>query len=89
MKTVLSTQGLCPVSGLTIYGALVPAHRVNLQGLENGIVMGYCPNHQTRWFIGDRGTCFNIKENAQVVDTLYPKIPKAKKNPKEAEHGEA
>lgn len=74
MKTVLSTQGLCPCSGLTIYGQQVPHHSVNLQGLENGIVMGYCPTHQSRWFIGDRGMCFNIKSTARVVEVLHKKV---------------
>lgn len=74
MKAVLSTEGVCPASGLTIYGQMVPTHRVNLQLLENGIIMGYCPAHQTRWFIGDRGVCFNIKSNATVIEHLYKPV---------------
>lgn len=83
MKLVLSVTALCPCSGLTIYGQLVPIHKVNLQALENGILMGYCPAHQTRWFVGERGICHNIKQEATVVDRLYPK----EKKPKEAKHG--
>ena len=80
MKTVFSALGLCPTSGLMIYGQQVPDHFVNLQGLENGIVMGYCANHLTRWFIGDRGACFDIKANAKVVQTLYKKPLKGGKS---------
>lgn len=79
MKAVLSTEGVCPASGLIIYGQAVAVHRVNLQLLENGIIMGYCPAHQTRWFHGDRGMCFNIKTSATVIDHLYKPI-KGKKN---------
>ncbi len=83
MKAVLSTMGPCPSSGLTVYGKLIPLHKVHLQSLENGIVMGYCPAHLTRWFIGDRGMCYDIRENAQVVERLYkPEKGKAGKNGK-------
>lgn len=88
MKAVLSTEGVCPSSGLTIYGQLVPLHRVNLQLLENGIVMGYCPAHQTRWFHGDRGMCFNIKSTATVIERLF-KTVKGAKNVKTQERGSA
>ncbi len=85
VKIVLSAKAFCPSSGLIVYGLEVPPHRVNLQGLENGMLMGYCPAHQTRWFIGDRGMCADIRNGSEVIDRLYPKV----KKPKEKKNGEA
>lgn len=85
MKLLLDTEGLCPASGLTIYGQVVPIHRVNLQALDNGIIMLYCPAHQARCFIADRGVANSIKQGATVIDRLFPK----EKKPKEKKNGEA
>ena len=73
---------------MTVYGQLIPDHSVNIQGLENGMLMGYCPSHQTRWFIGDRGMCFNVKSTAKVVEVLYKPV-KGGKNGKAQERGPA
>ena len=73
VKLILSTEGVCPTSGLTLFGIQVPVHRVNLQVLDNGCIMGYCPVHNTRWFIADRAAVFNLKQNATVVERIFKK----------------
>lgn len=88
MKAVLSTKGPCPASGLLVYGKTIPFHEVHLQSLENGIVMGYCPSHLTRWFIGERGMCFDIRQTAQVIERLYKPVKGKKHGETQAQRGD-
>ena len=80
MKEVLDTEGLCPTTTMVIRGQQVMPHRVHLQVLDNGTIMGYCPNHQTRWFIGDRGTVADIRMSSQVISRIERPV-------KEPKHG--
>ena len=81
MKLVLDTESICPVSLMLIGGVRVPAHKVNLQTLDNGTIMGYCPNHVCRWFIGDRAVAHAITSNSKILQRIEKPVKK------EAKHG--
>lgn len=66
------------MSGLIVFGRQVPVHRVQLQALENGTLMAYCPNHLTRMFISERVISSDIKKNAKILDRLFPPVKKTK-----------
>jgi hypothetical protein len=84
VKVVYDINIACPVSGLRLSGRTCEVHMIPLMLLDNGTIMGYCPNHKTRVFISDRITSYYIQKTGQVIDRI-PNPPKPLY--KERKHG--
>lgn len=86
VKAILDIEIACPVSGLRLNGVLCEVHKIPLIRLDNGCLMGYCPNHRVRAFIADRTTCHMISKNATVLERIEQPF-KDRKNGKTPERG--
>ena len=55
-RPTLKTEAVCPISGVSINGNVVPVHRIPMAVCSNGSLFGYCSLHEARVFVKNRAT---------------------------------
>lgn len=76
----LDIEVICPVSGLTLDGVVIPVHRMAMMQCENGALFARCPNHVVRTFISDFSTVRHIMNKAVVVQVTTRNSRKKEKS---------
>lgn len=75
----LDIEVICPVSGLSLNGVVIPVHRMAMMQCENGALFARCPNHVVRTFISDFTTVRHIMSKAVVIQVTN-RNPRKKEN---------
>ena len=66
-KRVVDLEIWCPLSGVRLGNLVITNHKIGVFVCANGSLMGYCPTHVLRCFVGDPDTVDRVKQNYQIA----------------------